>query len=164
MTLKIDTKFEGKLTCAFKNDVRNLANFHQNTWKSLRFMCYENEEWYKIWKRIDLSVQNWYVEFDEFWPTHLKISKICALMGCFWPKYVMFELKKYRGVVFDSTEYWCKIWRKTEWSFQKRHEEVSKFSPEHVWKSKSWDFCWVLLSKVENVWAWNLQGSCVMTM
>ena len=23
--------------------------------------------------------------------------------------YIMFELKKYRGVVFDGTEYWCKI-------------------------------------------------------
>ena len=23
----------------------------------------------------------------------------------FWPKYWMFELKKYRGLVFDSTEY-----------------------------------------------------------
>ena len=23
----IDTKFEGKLTCAFKNDMKNLANF-----------------------------------------------------------------------------------------------------------------------------------------
>ena len=29
MALKIDTKFEGKLTCAFKNDIRNLANFHR---------------------------------------------------------------------------------------------------------------------------------------
>ena len=28
MTLKNDTKFEGKLTCAFKNEMRNLANFH----------------------------------------------------------------------------------------------------------------------------------------
>ena len=28
MTLKIDSKFEGKLTCAFKNDMRNLTNFH----------------------------------------------------------------------------------------------------------------------------------------
>ena len=34
MALKIDAKFEGKLTCAFKNDMRNLANFHQSTWKS----------------------------------------------------------------------------------------------------------------------------------
>ena len=31
MTLKIDAKFEGKLTCASKNDMRNLANFHQST-------------------------------------------------------------------------------------------------------------------------------------
>ena len=29
MTLKIDVKFEGKLTCAFQNDVKNLANFHR---------------------------------------------------------------------------------------------------------------------------------------
>ena len=31
MALDIDATFEGKLTCAFKNDVRNIANFHQNT-------------------------------------------------------------------------------------------------------------------------------------
>ena len=29
MALKSDSKFEGKLTCAFKNDMRNLANFHR---------------------------------------------------------------------------------------------------------------------------------------
>ena len=29
MALKIDGKFEGKLTCAFKNDTKNLANFHR---------------------------------------------------------------------------------------------------------------------------------------
>ena len=29
MALKIDAKFEGKLTCAFRNDMRNLANFHR---------------------------------------------------------------------------------------------------------------------------------------
>ena len=34
MTPQIDTKFEGKLTCASKNDMTNLANFHQSTWKS----------------------------------------------------------------------------------------------------------------------------------
>ena len=27
MALTIDAKFEGKLTCAFKNDIKNLANF-----------------------------------------------------------------------------------------------------------------------------------------
>ena len=29
MALKINAKFEGKLTCAFKNDMRNLASFHR---------------------------------------------------------------------------------------------------------------------------------------
>ena len=29
MTLKIDAKFAGKLTCAFKNDMRNLTYFHR---------------------------------------------------------------------------------------------------------------------------------------
>ena len=29
MTLKIDTKFEGKLTCAFKNGMKNLTNFYR---------------------------------------------------------------------------------------------------------------------------------------
>ena len=34
MVLDIDAKFEGKLTCAFKNDMRNLADFYQSTRKS----------------------------------------------------------------------------------------------------------------------------------
>ena len=74
-------------------------------------------------------------------------------MGCFWLKYIMFELKKYGGVIFHDTGEWCKIWRKTDLWFGKWHEEFSKFSPEHVRKSKNWDFDGILLSKVENVWA-----------
>ena len=34
MTLESDAKFEEKLTCDLENDMRNLANFHQSTWKS----------------------------------------------------------------------------------------------------------------------------------
>ena len=37
MGLKIDTKFEGKLTCASKNDMRNLTNFDPSTQKSQKF-------------------------------------------------------------------------------------------------------------------------------
>ena len=29
MKMKIDAKFEGELTCAFKNDMRNLENLHR---------------------------------------------------------------------------------------------------------------------------------------
>ena len=43
-------------------------------------------------------------------------------MSCFWPKDNMFELKTYIGVTFDSTEYWCQIWRKNDLRFQKWQE------------------------------------------
>ena len=36
MVLNIDATFEGKLTCAFKNDMRNLVNFHQSMLESLK--------------------------------------------------------------------------------------------------------------------------------
>ena len=36
MALNIDATFKGKRTCTFKNDMRNLANFHQSTFKSLK--------------------------------------------------------------------------------------------------------------------------------
>ena len=29
MALKIDAKFKGKVTCAFKNDMKDLANLHR---------------------------------------------------------------------------------------------------------------------------------------
>ena len=35
MALNTDAKFEGKMTCAFKNDMRNLANFYQSIFGSL---------------------------------------------------------------------------------------------------------------------------------
>ena len=114
---------------------------------------HDTREWCKIWRKTDLWFGKWHEEFGKFSPEHSKISKICTLMSCFWPKYKMFELKKYRWVMFDGTEYWCKIWRKTDLCFQKWHEEFRKFSPEHVQKSKNWDFYWVVLSKVENEWA-----------
>ena len=36
MALNTDAKFEGKITCAFKHDMTNLANFHQSTFESLK--------------------------------------------------------------------------------------------------------------------------------
>ena len=69
-------------------------------------MRYGNEECCKIWNRNDMPFQNWHEEFDKFWPKHSKISKIWTLMGWFWPKYIMFQLKKYRGVMFNCTQDW----------------------------------------------------------
>ena len=78
MALKNDEKFEEKLTCHFKIDIRNLMNFENS-----------------------------------------KVSKIYTFMGYFWPNYIMFELKKYRWVMFNCTQDWYKIRRKTGLCFQK---------------------------------------------
>ena len=39
-------------------------------------MCHGNKEWRKIWRGIDLLIQNSHEEFGEFSPKHSKFSKI----------------------------------------------------------------------------------------
>ena len=79
---------------------------------------HETEEGYKIWRGIDSSFQNWHKEFDKIWPKHSKASKIFILMDFYWAKYILFELKKYREVIFQETEEGYKIWREINLLFQ----------------------------------------------
>ena len=87
MALNIDAKFRGKLTFAFKNDIKNLGNFHQSTWKSQNSdfdgillnpkkkmyelkiyrgaICHDNETRCKTGWGNDLF-ENWDEDFDEF--------------------------------------------------------------------------------------------------
>ena len=98
----------------------------------LKVTCHDNVLWQ--WRMIQNLKRNWLVaskltpQFDECWPMHSTVSKMYALMVSFWPKYIMFELKKYRKIMFDGTEDWCKIWRKTDLCFSKWHEKFGKFS------------------------------------
>ena len=95
----------------------------------------------------------------------LKNLKSLYFNGLLLTKYIMFEHSKYRGVMFDGTQDWYKIRRKTHFCFQKWHEEIDKFSPEHVRKSKNWDTYLVVLPKVENISALKFRGGpCVMRM
>ena len=57
-------------------------------------MCNYTEKRWKIYGEIDLSFLNWHKQFDKFWLKNAKVSNIYTLMDCFWPKYLMFELKK----------------------------------------------------------------------
>ena len=57
-------------------------------------ICHENEELRKIWREADLSFQSWHVEFDKFWPEHLKVSKIFTFIRPFWANYILPEIKK----------------------------------------------------------------------
>ena len=52
-------------------------------------------------------------------------------MGFFWAKYILFKLKKYRGVIFHETEERYQIWRGIDLSFQNWEKKFEKFWPEH---------------------------------
>ena len=55
------------------------------------------------------------------------VSKSYSLMGCFWPNYIMLELKKYRGVIFHDTRQWCKISRKMTCGLENGMRNLAKF-------------------------------------
>ena len=47
-------------------------------------------------------------------------------MGSFGAKYILFELKKYRGIIFHETKERNKIWKGIDLSFQNWHKEFDK--------------------------------------
>ena len=132
MTLKSDVKFEEKLTLSSKNDMKNLVNFNATSSKSqnLHFGVLLLSKVYYVWakKRTEelcfITLKNDAKSEEE--PTYaLKNDvrnlanfdatlKICTLMDFFLPKYIMSELKRYRGVMCYDTENWCKLWRKND--------------------------------------------------
>ena len=77
--------------------------------------------------------RNWLVaskltpQIDKFWPEHSNVSKICTLMGSFWPKYIMFELTKYRRVMFDGTENWSKFQEELTCAFKNDIRNLADF-------------------------------------
>ena len=80
-------------------------------------------------------------------------------MGSFSGKYILFELKKYRGVIFHETEGGYKIWVRIDKSFKNWHKEFDKFWPGHSKSLKNFHFNGLLLSKVYLVWAKKKQRS-----
>ena len=69
----------------------------------------------------------------------LKGSKI-SLRWAIRPKYMKFELKQYRGVIFHDTEQWCKIW----------------INPDLVVSKMAWGIRWTFIRarKVWNIVHW----------
>ena len=87
--------------------------------------------------------ENWHKEFGEL--ENSKVSKIYTSMSCFWPKYIMFWLKKYRGAIFHDTRAWCKIWRKT-CGLENDMRNLANFH-QSTRISQNLNFHWILLCK-----------------
>ena len=97
---------------------------------------HETEEVYKIWRRIHSLFKNWHKNLTNFDPSTQKVSKIFILIGSFWAKYILFELKNYRQIIFHETEKGYKTWRGIDLPFQNWHKKFDKFWSEHSKVSK----------------------------
>ena len=111
------------------------------------------------WRKTDLLFQT-RQKFGEFGSEHTKVSKTCTLVGPFCAKYITFELKKYRYVIFHETEASYKIWRKTDLWFGKWHEKFSKFS-QNTWKCQNLGFDGILkkLQRSYLQWHWKMMNN-----
>ena len=90
----------------------------------------------KIEEELTCHFKIYMRNFMNFDPSPGKSPKFALWMGSFWPRYIMFELKKYRGVIFHGNEEWWNISRKTDLWFEKWNEKFGKFSPDHSKMSK----------------------------
>ena len=103
--------------------------------------------------RFKIGIRN-FIKFD---PSARKSQKFSFLMDSFWAKYKLFELKKYRGVIFHENEEGLQ-------NLERSWLVVSKLA-EGIWQILSWvlksckdfHFNGLLLSKVYIVWAKKVQ-------
>ena len=63
----------------------------------------------------------------------------------------MFELKKYRGIIFHDTKEWWKTWKKMTCGLENDMRNLENVY-HSTWKCQNCDFDGILLSKVENAW------------
>ena len=126
MKQKGDANFKAKLTHGLKNDTRNLVNFPASSRKSkiLHFDVFLWSIAYKVsakkvqksyllwhWRVIQTLKKSrlfaWRMTWRIWWILTwvVKGLKVQTLMGYFYRKYVMFELKNYRGFVMWNMIY-----------------------------------------------------------
>ena len=75
----------------------------------------------KFEEELTFQLNTWGI--SQILTSALKNLKNVHFIGCFWPKYIILSLKINRGVMFDGTEDWWKIWKKTELCFLKMFVE-----------------------------------------
>ena len=110
----------------FLNVYKILAKKVQRSYVSWPWILMQNLK--KNWCVVSKMTRTW---------RNLKVSKMCTFICSYCAKYSMFDLKKYRRVIFHDIEKWSKIWRrKSDLWFGKWHKEYDTFSPEHLKVSK----------------------------
>ena len=122
MTLKVDSKLEKKLAYGLENGIMNLANVLQQHSKVLKLGLWwdpfiQSRKYMRLKFTEELFIKTIKndAKFDEELTCRFEIDTtvwrtLTQTLRCLKNN----ELKKYRRVMFDGTEDWCKIWRKTD--------------------------------------------------
>ena len=166
MTLKGDAKFKEKLTCGLKNDLRNLHDFRPSSRKFGK-LHFDELLLSKAYKNLHKKVQKSYVSWH--WRVMQSLKKKLTLDSKNDVRNLVdFNVSSGKcknlhfGVLLLSVAYkvsakkvqknylswhWIKrskLWRKTDFLFQKWHEESSEFKPSSK-KSENLHFHELLL-------------------
>ena len=81
----------------------------------------DTEEWYKIWRKIDLWFEKWHEKFGKFSPAHLKVFKL----GLWWDPFIQSRRCIMR---LKLTEELCVMTMKNDTKFEKeltRHLKIN---------------------------------------
>ena len=120
----------------------------------------DTEDWCKIWRKNDLCFPKWHEKFGKFLPEYLKNLKTGSLMGSF------FQSRKCMSLKF--TEELCVIKMKNDVKLQegltcrfKLTWGISWILTQPLKSFKNLHFNGLLLNKIYNVWAKQLQRSYV---
>ena len=167
MILRSHAKFEEKLTCGLENYTRNLANFHQSTWKcqnwefnGIYFSKVENA-WSKnlqrsyvslYWRMMKKLKRNWLAISKLTWEIWriltqaLKSLRNFHFIGLLLSKvYIVWAKKVQRSYLLWHWRVMQNLKRKTDNNLANFHSKAQK--------SQNWYYDGILLSQVENVWA-----------
>ena len=96
----------------------------------------------KFEEKLTLGSKNDMRNLVNFHPTTQKFN-IFNFLGNFCPKYMRFEIKKYRGVIFNDTERWCNIWINSDLAVSKMASRIGWIFIRalKVWKTAQWSLC-----------------------
>ena len=88
---------------------KNNVKFQLKKYRRVSLMTLKNDAAFKEKLTCRFTFKFDMRNLMKFHPNTPK-SKNVTSMGCFCPKYMRFELKKYRGVIFHDTGQWWKFW------------------------------------------------------
>ena len=138
--------FDGLLfSKSYKVSAKKVQKSHFSWYRKVICITFQYHEKWLFKEKLTFGFEYGMWNLVNFHPTTKKSENFTS-MGSFCPKYIMFQLKNFRGimwgVIFYDTEQWCKIWINPNLVVSKlaRGIGLGELLLEHsrVWKNVHW--------------------------